>query len=247
MQDCCRGAASLFPFEWGAVLGSQDKFFPAVCRFSRPNARANDSVRRDRDSGPSRLLLLAASFQVFLFIAPATADVIDISPDGARTVFAVPSIFRTEGVQPIPVSKVPAMRPAGTVAPPPNIGRLLADAASRYAISPNLLTSVAWRESRFQVNAVSPKGAVGVMQLMDGTARDLGVNRYDLSQNILGGATYLRQMIDLYGGNQALALAAYNAGPQAVARAGGIPRFPETREYVSAILGAPSPLLLVDH
>ncbi len=84
------------------------------------------------------------------------------------------------------------------------------------------------------------------MQLMDGTARDLGVDRYDLSQNILGGAAYFRQMIDRFGGNEALALAAYNAGPEAVVRANGIPQFRETRDYVGAILDTPS-LVLSDY
>jgi hypothetical protein len=195
-------------------------------------------------------IFVAAGLQVILFITSSWADVIDVSPDGAQTVYAVASVFRTEGVRPIVVPQAGLTRSVRTVVPPSNIGRLLADAASRYAIRTDLLTSVAWRESHFQADAVSPKGAVGIMQLMDGTAQDLGVNRHDLSQNILGGAAYLRKMMDLYDGNESLALAAYNAGPGAVARAGGIPQFAETRNYVNLILGArsdPSSLLLFDH
>ena len=170
----------------------------------------------------------------------ARADVLDISQDGSVTTYKVPSVFRTEGVRPILAANAAPQLARAPVPPAPAIRNLLAAAASHYAIPVNLLTAVAWRESHFQTDAVSPKGAVGVMQLMDGTARDLGVDRYDLSQNILGGAAYFRQMIDRFGGNEALALAAYNAGPQAVVRANGIPQFRETRDYIGAILDAPS-------
>jgi hypothetical protein len=195
-------------------------------------------------------VLVFAGFQAVLVAWPASADVIDISPDGMRTTYDVPSVFRTEGVHPIPMPpRVLAHSVRKIVPPAPEVKSLLADAASRYAIRPDLLTAVAWRESRFQMNAISPKGAVGVMQLMDATARDLGVDRYDLSQNILGGAAYLRRMMDRFGGIEALALAAYNAGPGSVDRAGGIPPFRETSDYVGAILGAPHPTsspILVD-
>ncbi len=122
------------------------------------------------------------------------------------------------------------------------IDSLLSAAADRYAIRGDFLKAVAKRESNFHHEAVSSKGAVGVMQLMEGTARDLGVNRYDISENIRGGAAYLKQMLDRYSGNEALALAAYNAGPGAVDRTGGIPRFTETQQYVSAILGSIRPI-----
>jgi soluble lytic murein transglycosylase-like protein len=134
------------------------------------------------------------------------------------------------------------------------IGDLLNFAAKRYAIDANLLRAVAWNESAFQAGAVSPKGAVGVMQLTDGTARALGVDRYDLSQNILGGAAYLKQMLVRYGGDVSLALAAYNAGPDAVDRHRGVPPFEETLKYVQAIRGilvqppvpAPQSIISVD-
>jgi hypothetical protein len=181
-----------------------------------------------------------------LCVHPAHADVLDISQDGLIATYKVPSIFRTEGVSPILAAPAAPQHARNPAPPAPAIRNLLAAAASHYAIPVNLLTAVAWRESHFQAEAVSPKGAVGVMQLMDGTARALGVDRYDLSQNILGGAAYFRQMIDRFGGDKALALAAYNAGPQAVVRANGIPQFRETRNYVSAILDAPS-LILYNH
>ena len=197
------------------------------------------------------MVLVFAGFQAILFALPASADVLDISPDGVRTTYDVPSVFRTEDVRPILMPRTVATHAAQRVAQPApeKIRTLLADAASRYAIRADLLTAVAWRESHFQTDAISPKGAVGIMQLMDGTARGLGVDRYDLSQNIFGGAAYLKQMMNRFGGIEALALAAYNAGPGSVDRAGGIPQFRETRDYVSAVLGAPhepSSLILVD-
>jgi hypothetical protein len=97
--------------------------------------------------------------------------------------------------------------------------------------------AVAWQESRFNPAAVSPKGALGVMQLMPGTARTLGVDAGDLKGNIEGGVVYLGQMLQRFGGDLPRALAAYNAGPEAVARYGGVPPFAETQAYVRAVLG----------
>jgi soluble lytic murein transglycosylase-like protein len=123
------------------------------------------------------------------------------------------------------------------VAPTRSVGALLSFAAQHYDLDPALLTKVAWNESHFRADAVSYKGAVGVMQLMDDTARNLGVDRHDPMQNILGGAAYLRRLLNRYHGNTALALAAYNAGPRSVDRFGGLPPFPETQAYVRAVLG----------
>jgi soluble lytic murein transglycosylase-like protein len=107
---------------------------------------------------------------------------------------------------------------------------------SRHGLPYGLLDALIWTESRYNPLAVSPAGAAGLGQLMPGTARELGVaNRFDPMSNISGAARYLRQMLDRFGMVH-LALAAYNAGPGAVERAGGIPRNGETPAYVSNVL-----------
>ncbi|MXO90970.1 transglycosylase SLT domain-containing protein [Altererythrobacter aquaemixtae] len=109
--------------------------------------------------------------------------------------------------------------------------------SARFDLSPALIEALVWQESRWRANAVSPKGARGLAQLMPGTARELGVNPNDPFANLEGGARYLRQQLDRFDGNLEHALAAYNAGPGRVAKAGGIPRIRETQKYVAAIMG----------
>lgn len=115
--------------------------------------------------------------------------------------------------------------------------RRVGELASKYDVSPALLEALVWQESRWRESATSPKGAHGLAQLMPGTARELGVDPRDPAANLEGGARYLRQQLDAFGGDVEKALAAYNAGPGRVRRAGGIPQIAETRAYVSAILG----------
>ena len=111
-------------------------------------------------------------------------------------------------------------------------------AAETYQIPENLLKAVAKAESDFNPNAVSSCGAQGIMQLMPSTARSLGVsNSFDPAQNIMGGAKYLRQMLDNFDGDVSRALAAYNAGPGAVRKYDGIPPYKETQNYVAKVLG----------
>ena len=113
---------------------------------------------------------------------------------------------------------------------------LIKEAAARYQVDPRLVAAVAQTESGGNQEAVSPAGAVGVMQLMPETAAGLGVNPYDKRQNIEGGAKYLRQMMDTFGGDVQKAVAAYNAGPQAVKEYNGIPPYRETKDYVNKVL-----------
>jgi len=110
-------------------------------------------------------------------------------------------------------------------------------AAMNHQIDPLLVKAVIKAESNFDSNAISPKGAQGLMQLMPGTAGDLRVaNPFDPQQNINGGTIFLRSLLDRYNGNVELSLAAYNAGPKRVEAAGGVPRIRETREYIARVL-----------
>ena len=110
-------------------------------------------------------------------------------------------------------------------------------AANRYGIPSGLFLRLVQQESGWNPGAVSPKGAIGLAQLMPQTARLLGVDPHDPAENLEGGARYLRQQYDRFG-NWRLALAAYNAGPEAVERHGGIPPYRETRNYVRVIYGS---------
>lgn len=117
----------------------------------------------------------------------------------------------------------------------PDVNALVDDAAARHGVDPHLAHSVMQVESGGRTDAVSPKGAVGPMQLMPGTAKDLGVDPNDPAQNIDGGVRLLRQLTDRYGGDFNKAAAAYNAGPGAVDKAGGVPPIPETQDYVKKV------------
>lgn len=108
-------------------------------------------------------------------------------------------------------------------------------AAESAGVDPRLLAALVWAESGFRADAGSHAGAIGLTQLMPGTARGLGVDPHDPESNLLGGARYLRAQLDRFGSPE-LALAAYNAGPGRVARAGGIPQIAETQAYVPRVL-----------
>ena len=120
---------------------------------------------------------------------------------------------------------------------------IVEDAAQREDLEPELLRGVIRRESAFSPCAVSPKGAMGLMQLMPSTAAELGVrDPFDPKQNVDGGAKLLRQLLSTFG-NLPMALGAYNAGSGAVNQAGGIPDFTETRSYIQSILSGLAPAI----
>ena len=117
------------------------------------------------------------------------------------------------------------------------IDQLIRANGERFGIDPYLVFLVIEKESRFRTRAVSPKGAMGLMQLMPGTARRLGVRKpFDPAENIRGGTKYLRELMDMFGGKVNLVLASYNAGEGAVLKYGrNVPPYRETRDYVRTI------------
>lgn len=172
---------------------------------------------------------------------PASADVIEIDPQGQihlRTPNG-PVEWIDASIQEIPAEE--GVLPAAAVsslsgfAPPVAYAPALLRAAGLAGIGPALLEAVVWQESRWHPGARSPKGAMGLGQLMPDTARRLGVDPRDPQANLMGTALYLRAQLDRFDNNLELALAAYNAGPGRVERAGAIPDIAETRGYVAKI------------
>lgn len=117
-----------------------------------------------------------------------------------------------------------------------SLSSLITNAAKKYQVDPKLVSAVAEVESGGRQEATSAAGAVGVMQLMPDTAASLGVNPYDKRENVEGGTKYLKEMLDLFGGDVKKAVAAYNAGPAAVKNYGGVPPYKETQNYVNKVL-----------
>ena len=135
-------------------------------------------------------------------------------------------------------ARVIAENAGGHQASPEEIEASIEQAAARHNVDPNLVRAVVKVESNFNPNAVSRKGAMGLMQLMPSTARQLKVkNPFDPEQNVDAGVRHLKQLLENYGGDVRLTLAAYNAGAGAVARSAGVPHYAETQSYVKRITG----------
>lgn len=172
---------------------------------------------------------------------PASADVIELSDDGSVLVRASdqPLLATTAaGPEVIGDVKLPAeaLTQVTDAIVPAAYAAAVEQLAEAHQISPVLLEALVWQESRWRAGARSSAGAIGLAQLMPGTARDLGVDPRDPNANLAGGARYLRQQLDRFNGDVERALAAYNAGPGRVLRAGGIPRIAETQSYVRSIV-----------
>ena len=178
--------------------------------------------------------------------APYTGATVQVQPVGDPVAIrrVLPSSPQPAGdfagpEEPVAGTAATAVAPTTTAGPtsPAPYAQLFASATAAYGLPPGLLQSVATAESGMGPDAVSSAGAEGLMQLMPGTAAELGVaNPMNPAENISGGVRYLRQMLERYDGNVPLALAAYNAGPGAVDRAGGIPNYTETRAYVAKVI-----------
>jgi len=198
---------------------------PEVCQAAHlRNGFTVPFVRREVAGQTTRLWLCAAGGAGY---AEFPSDQIESLEAGERVAQAAP--------------ETPASAPAATVSGPlpveDPILNWIAGAALRYQIDPDFVASVVKAESGFNPTAVSPKGALGLMQLMPQTAARLGVeDAFDPAANLEGGTRYLRELLDQYGGDAVKALAAYNAGPQRVEQYGGVPPFRETRAYITGII-----------
>ena len=182
----------------------------------------------------ARLLLLISSLGL---TQAARAQVYEIGLGGAMQVReGGGAVIWRDANRPRPAAIAAVPIAPGPVTLPMDSATLLSRTAARYSLSPALLEALVWQESRWHNEAVSPKGAMGLTQLMPATAQALGVDPRDPVANLEGGARYLRLMLDRFGGDVVKALAAYNAGPERVERAGGVPAIRETRAYVAAIM-----------
>ena len=170
---------------------------------------------------------------VRLFLTPGDDSYVDIAATEVVREEAVSASLET---QPVPVG-TPTPMPAAKLPAPVDLPVLLRQAGAEHHLDPDLLASVVRAESGGRTGAVSRTGARGLMQLMPGTAADLGVgDSFQAEQNIAAGTTYLDALLMYYHDDLALALAAYNAGPAAVNRYRGIPPYGETRRYVERVI-----------
>jgi soluble lytic murein transglycosylase-like protein len=142
----------------------------------------------------------------------------------------------SNAVAPAPGAQA-ALAPAPV--PPEQIDALVQQNAATWQVDPSLVKAVIANESGFNANATSKVGAQGLMQLMPATAQSVGVqNAYDPAQNVAGGTRYLKGLLDRFNGDVRLAVAAYNAGPNAVEKYGDVPPYAETQNYVQNVLGS---------
>ena len=179
--------------------------------------------------------LLLALIATAVAPAPAAAQIFTARDASGTTVLSNSRVERPTQIYAVPGAPTYRTTTAGLPGRAAAFEDLVIEHAQRQSLRPELVRAVIQVESGFNPDATSPKGAMGLMQLMPQTARSLGVlNAYDPADNIRGGTVYLRQLLNKYG-NEQLALAAYNAGPGAVDKYDGVPPYRETREYVRKV------------
>ena len=194
------------------------------------------SIRHERRKvvGDVTRLYVTADGSSFVDVPTAEIEHFEAAPD--LPVAASGSRLQASGANPISRSS-PFARNTNQAPPTLDLNEVVTSASGRYRLDPDLVNSVIKAESGFNSRAVSPKGAQGLMQLMPGTASQLGVpNAFDPQANVEGGTKYLRELLERYNFDIVKALAAYNAGPQRVEQFGGVPPFYETRAYVARVV-----------
>lgn len=188
-------------------------------RGARSEARAPEAKRRRRNRPGTALRLLLATAAILV-------------PHHGKS---EPSKRSRRDLVPVVTTRV-----EGAIAVPPRHAyeTLIREAAARYGVEAALIKAIMQAESAFDALAVSRAGARGLMQLMPALAKELGVqDPFDARQNVMGGARYLRRLLDLYDNNLRLVLAGYNAGETSVRQYGGVPPFRETQHYVRRVMG----------
>ena len=212
-----RGLLNALTGPFGAGRRRSDRRSPRnPSTYSGPDRRRGERRRRTTRG------LLFAAFTLAGAGTPWTLQKAGVTSNSAQ-VHVTEGDFRTLALE---------RRPEG------KFDQLISEAATKYGVDVDLIRAVIKAESNFNPRARSPVGAEGLMQLMPALQKDFGItDPFDPRQNVMGGVRYLRKLLDKHGGNVALALASYNAGPGNVARYGGIPPFRETRNYVKKITG----------
>jgi soluble lytic murein transglycosylase-like protein len=193
------------------------------------------SIRHERREVVGEVTRLYLSSDGASFVDVPTADIEHYEEAPALTASDSASPARAAQLKSPKAS--PFAREGQNGVPTLNLDDVINTASDRYRLDPDLVNSVIKAESGFKVHAVSPKGAQGLMQLMPGTASQLGVpNAFDPQANVEGGTKYLRELLERYDFDLVKALAAYNAGPQRVEQFGGVPPYYETKAYVARIV-----------
>jgi hypothetical protein len=199
------------------------------------------SIRHERREVVGDVTRLYVSADGSSFVDVPTAEIEHfeaapgLPPSGSLTPASAPRLPASSGNAVSHPS--PFARTSQHVSPALNLDEVVSSASGRYRLDPDLVNSVIKAESGFNARAVSPKGARGLMQLMPGTASQLGVpDAFDPQANVEGGTKYLRELLELYNFDLVKALAAYNAGPHRVEQFKGVPPYYETRAYVARIV-----------
>ncbi len=215
----------------------------AVVLLARPATAAELAILRNGFSirhehrlvmGTATRLFLAADDSSFTDVP--TAEIIGYEKDLSLPL-PLPTPADSHASIAIPAQTESVKSPSAKSGPTLPLNQVVNSASAVYHLDPDLVNSVIHAESGFNAHAVSPKGARGLMQLMPGTANQLGVNNaFDPEANVTGGSRYLRELLERYNFDLVKALAAYNAGPQRVEQYQGVPPFRETRDYVARIV-----------
>ena len=198
------------------------------------------SIRHERREivGDVTRLYVTADGASFVDVQTAEIEHFEAAPQEAASGSRLSASGKSPPFDKLRASSVAKYARNGTPSSGPlDLNEVVNSASGRYRLDPDLVNSVIKAESGFNVRAVSPKGAQGLMQLMPGTASQLGVpNAFDPQANVEGGTKYLRELLERYNFDLVKALAAYNAGPQRVEQFGGVPPYHETRVYVARIV-----------